>query len=78
MKIKVQWAKYPKRLSQSKRSGQFARGDEQLRNWKRGSIHKKLPTDGVRRTKQQPTRTVMKGEFVQLEKTAKMIEVETV
>jgi len=64
MKIKVRWAKYPKRLYQSKRLGQFAGRAEQFRNWKGEFIHKNMPNDGVWRAKHQATRAVMKGEYV--------------
>ena len=78
MKIKVQWAKYPKRLCQAKRVGQFARKAEQTRNWMGGFIHKNMPNDGVWRAKQQSNRAVMKGEYVQKEKSARVIAVEAV
>jgi len=73
-KIKVQWAKYPKRLSHTMRSANLVRGDKQLRKWERGFIHKKMLVEGIWRSKQQPTVTNMDG----LKKTAKVIEVEKV
>ena len=74
----MQWAKYPKLLSHSMRSGHLVRGDKQLRKWERGFIHKKMPVDGIWRSKQQPTVTKMDGEVIQMKKTAKVIEVEEV
>jgi len=55
MKIKVKWAKYPKRLGQSLRARNFGRGDEQVRIWKKGSIPRKMPADGSWRTNRRQT-----------------------
>ena len=65
-KIKVNWAKYPKRLSHSKRIGLSERGDELFRkskNW---------------RSKQQTTRVRVSEELLKQEKSAKVIKVEEV
>jgi len=81
MKVKVKWAKYPKRVGQSTRPGNSVRGEEQFRNcnhWKKGAIPMKLPADGVGRNNQQPARATMNDEYMQLKKTVKVVNVEAV
>jgi len=76
--IKVQWAKYPKKLRRSMKAGQSFRRGEQLLNWKRGYNRNKMSTGGIWGLKHQSIETKMSGEFVQHSKTTKVIKIEKV
>ena len=77
-RISVKWAKYPKRYRRVMRSWQQRKSNEQDRAWKRDFNHKQnqIFNAEVRNPKQRAEVIVMGDEFVQRNKTAKMIKLD--
>jgi len=79
MKVKVKWAKYPRRRGHLKDPGLHGRGNEQSEkwnSWKKGAFPTKMIDSRLWGTKQQPARVTMIDEPGKLKKTAKVVTIE--
>ena len=77
-RIRVQWARYPRRSRRLMRSWQTIRSRQQRWTWKRDCNHDQGYNRGMRRPNYQAKMTIMSDEVVQKNKTAKVIKLEKV
>jgi len=71
--IKVQWAKYPKGPRKAKVSWKHNRRGEQPCKWEWRCNHNKSTTRGMWRPNHQSTEAKLNEEFIQLNRTTKVI-----